>query len=333
MPSSPSRRSVLRLLAAGAAGGLLVGCSEDELPRRGPTPTQQVLPDDPATWPVDSELLLAVREELHATLAAALAVPQPRRRLTEAVGQWRAQLDRLEELVSAGGVPLPDLPALPTDDTGDDETEADDAAETTGPGASKAEVERAHRDLAKEVRASLPGLVERCAGASALNLPMLLSLATHRADTARLLGAPVDWQPLTGPEGAAAVPLLSVTRPAIFGLEVVAARSSGEERATYETVLGGLRSITRQLTTLAGPAAPVAPMGYDLPEPLDDEKARKTLARELVMDIPPTALSSADRVLGQAEPLLSIVRVAAESIQWGRVLDARPETFPGMTLP
>lgn len=315
MPPPPTRRSLLRALLLGGAAVVLTGCEPDPVNRRQPAPTTRVVPDDPATWPVDSELLLSVRERLHRTVGTARSVEEPSTALREAISGWETQLERLEDLISSG-------------DDGSATTGAGDAAEGTaapeGPD---------QRDLARTLRAELPDLVTEISSASTTNLAMLVSIAGHQAASAIRLGAGIGWDPLVGPKGAAAVPLLAVTRPAIFGLEVVAARSRGEERTGYEKVLDEVRALTRQLTSLAGSAAPVAPLGYDLPEPLDEEDERQALARELVRDIAPAALSAASRARGRSAELTDLVRIVAESVAWGRAFDAPPEPFPGMTLP
>jgi hypothetical protein len=176
-------------------------------------------------------------------------------------------------------------------------------------------------------------VVRAAATSTPTNLAMLVSLAAQHADSAARLGAPVGWDPLVGPAGAAAVPVLAVTRPAVFGFEVLAARSLDDERARYERILDEVRSLTRQLTTLAGSAAPVAPLGYDLPEPLDTPGQRRALGRALVADIAPAGLHAAERLRGNADELAGAVRIVAESSLWGRELGSTPEPFPGMTLP
>lgn len=328
IPVRPSRRSLLIALAGGTAAVVLGACEGD--PQRTPVlpePTGTVLPDDPDTWPPDSELLLVVRERVHA-LREYAAGSGPQDELTrEVFAQWGLQQERLETLITVGGVPLPELAPV--------RLAADDAAATSGGPDDAAATSAAPRraPLATVVRDGFPELVELVAQASPTNLPMLTSLASAHAVAAEQLGARVAWEPLTGPPGAAAVPILAALRPAIFGLEVLSARSRGEERADYETVLGEVRSLTRQLTTLAGEAAPVAPMGYDLPEPLESARQRRRLSRALVADIAPAALSTVDRVRGEVDHLTSVARVVSSAALWGARLNAQPEPFPGMTLP
>jgi hypothetical protein len=336
MPPRPSRRTVLRGIVVGGAALVLAGCEGTD-PDRAPSPTDGVVPDDPQTWPDDSQLLIAARQRIHLNLVS----------LTEAGVQddaqgladlWQTQIARLGQLVTLGGVPLPELltpPVLerPVDDeaglsadgAGASAAGPDDAA-TTSSGPEPVDVGRA-------LRAQVPVLVRDLATATPTNLAVLVSLAAQQADAAAWLGAPVDWAPLVGPEGAPAVPVLAATRPAVFGLEVLAARSGAEERAGYERILDEVRSLTRQLTTLAGAAAPVAPLGYDLPEPLDTGEQRRALALALVSDITPAGLGAAQRLVGDEARLAAALRIVAESATWTRELGGRPEPFPGMTLP
>lgn len=225
-------------------------------------------------------------------------------------------------------------------ESGDEGESGGDTAEqeaTTATGGSDGAAQTADgpdpTTVGERLRTDLPEVLDDLGRSSTLNRAMLVSLAAQHAESARLLGAPVDWPPLEGPVGAAAVPVLARTRPAIFGLEVVAARSGGDERATYEAVLGEVRSTTRALTTMAGDAAPLPALGYDLPEPLDDADERRSLARALVHDIEPAVLSVVDRAGSDVPQLRSLVRLVAEAQQWAHRLDVDPQPFPGMTLP
>lgn len=337
MPPPPSRRSLLRGLVVGGALAVLAGCEQADGDRL-PSPTGAVEPDDPRTWPDDTQLLIAARQRIHGHRQALSRVVDPPGVAADLDRLWATQVDRLEQLVTLGGVPLPALP-LPTtagSDTASATTAGGDTASATTAGgdtASATTAALAPADVGRSLRGQLPAVVEEVATSTPTNLAMLTSLAAQQAHAAGLLGAPVDWAPLAGPRGAAAVPLLAVTRPAVFGLEVVAARSGADERDAYEAILEEVRSLTRQLTTLAGDAAPVPPLGYDLPEPLETAQQRRALARALVADIAAAGLHTAQRLRGDAGVLVGAVRVVAEATAWRRRLGGDPEPFPGMTLP
>lgn len=346
MPRAVSRRALLGALVGVGGATLLAGCDAQD-PRTPVSPTEGVRADDPTTWPPDTQLFIAARQRVHG-YRLALDVATGRERTRERLAElWQVQQERLELLITLGGVPLPDLlddPAVagPHDGTAATADGSDDGSGTTatgtdsggststaGDGADPPDAE----DLGRVLRRDHTEACRELSTATATNVPTLASLAAQHVAAAAWLGAPVEWGEMDGPSGAAAVPVLAVTRPAVFGLEVVAARSRDEERADYESVLGPLRSVTRQLATLAGPAAPVAPLGYDLPEPLETAEQRRSLARELVSDVAPATLDAAQRLPGRAAELTGVVRVVSDTVVWDRALGTRALPFPGMTLP
>lgn len=329
-PTRPSRRAVLRLsgavlLGAGATG-TVSGCSGERLRTPwSPDPTGEA---DTRPSPPDVDLV----RQAHARVTAYLQVlgqvsPESsgQRTVVRGLGElWPQQQERLAALLAAVGAPPDTGPA-----GGDDSavtTTADDAA-TTG------EAELALIELGRRVRADIPDALAQIAASTPTNRPMLTSLAAQHAVSARRAGADLDWPELVGPTGTAAVPVLAALRPAIFGLEVVAARSTGEERELYESILSPLQALTRSLTTLAGDAAPVPPLGYDLPEPLDSAADRAGLAQALVHDIAPAVLSVVDRAGADVAQVESLVRILVSATLWGSRLDLPAAPFPGMTLP
>ncbi|OLT20965.1 hypothetical protein BJF81_03695 [Ornithinimicrobium sp. CNJ-824] len=331
MPPTVSRRALLRSGGLVGLAGLLAACDGSEGPD-STSPTGAVEPDDPTTWPPDTTLLLSARQRVHGYLAALEVVEVPSGRASRLRDAWEAQLETVEQLVTLGGVPLPAPPTDPVvtaapDDTARTTAPTDDADRTAGP-------ERPPADrLGQVLRADVTEALRDASTATPTHLAMLVSVAAQHAASAQELGAAVDWPPLAGPRDAAAVPLLAALRPAVFGLEVLAARSRGEERADYESVLEEVAGLTRQLTSLAGRAAPVPPLGYDLPEPLADREDRRDLAVRLVADVAPAALTTATRVSGDVAQLTGVARVVAEAVSWDRRLGGRGSPFPGMTAP
>lgn len=341
MPSTAlTRRTLLRAGVVGIASvGLLGGCNGDRL-RTPWSPEPPVSQDDAARRMPDGDLLLSARERLAGHRAALATVPPggagQRRRLRVLGELWQVQQERLEQLLTLGGLPLPDLEVQTGGAPAGEAT--DEATGTSAPGGAEDEAGQSGagpepRVVGEQLRADLPVVLDELARSSGTHRAMLVSLAAQHAESARSLGAAVDWPPLVGPSGTAAVPVLARTRPAVFGLEVVAARSRGEERARYESVLDPVRSTTRALTTLAGDAAPLPPLGYDLPEPLGSEDDRLALAQALVRDIPPAVLSVVHRAGSDPEQLRSLVRLVAEGERWADDLRLDPVPFPGMTLP
>lgn len=335
MPAEPSRRQLLRAGGLGLGALALAGCSGDRLRTPwSPAPTDDAAAS--AALPPDTDLLVAARLRLHRyreTLPQVRArTPAARRASADLADLWATQQERLEALLTAAGVGLPALGAVDLPASGDGA-----AATIAAPGDQAAATSSAPdlrpEDLGTIVRDDLQSALEELARSTVTNRAVLTSLTAQHAESARLLRAAVDWPPLVGPVGAAAVPLLQVTRPAVFGLEVVAARAKDEERETFEAVLAPLRSTTRALTTLAGDAAPVPPLGYDLPEPLSSAKDRMALARSLVHDVAPAALAVVDRAGSDVGQLGSVVRIVGEATAWARTLRSPLAPFPGMTLP
>ncbi|ANS77411.1 Membrane glycoprotein [Serinicoccus hydrothermalis] len=322
MPPAPvSRRTAVRVGAWAAVAGVLSGCSGDRLrtPWAPEPPEEQTGPDAP-----DLALVRAARDRVltyRATLAQVQPAESSRDLLDELDEIWGLQAERLDALLSALG-------AGPADDAAaaSGAAPADDAAVTSS-GPLEA------LDLGRALRADREVMVADIAGSTSTNRAMLLSLSAQHLLSADRLGAGIDWPALVGPTGAAAVPVLASTRPAVFALEVVAARSGGEEREVYEDVLAPLRGVTRTLTTLAGDAAPVPPLGYDLPEPLADRSDRRELARSVVQDIAPAVLRVADRAGSAPDQVESVLRLTVEATAWSLRLGTQQGAFPGMDLP
>ncbi len=279
------------------------------------------------------------------------------------------QVRVLADVLRAGGVPVPDL--SPTAETGTDSATTTgsppdtgtatgspsetgspsdsgdgvdstgdgvsatgapgDAAETTAdPGAlAAARLGDLGRDCLQDVTAEvLTALSE----VSAANLPMLLAVAGQRGATAQLLGADPAWEPPAGPTGAAAAGLLDAYRPAVYGFEVLAARSRGDERTAYEQVLSPLRQATRQITQLAGEAAPPAPLGYGLPESLESEASRARLAGSLTAALPATIMGPTKGFVDDPASVAGTVQLLADAVRVGQPWN--PVTgFPGMQVP
>ncbi|TQM97196.1 uncharacterized protein DUF4439 [Ornithinimicrobium humiphilum] len=332
MPPPVSRRALLR--AAALTGGALVLAACEDTPADRVSPTDGVEPDDPATWPADTALLISARQRLHGYRLGLEAVGTGSSSVAKDLDRlWRAQQERLELLVTLGGVPLPELADRPAvtraADTSSATADPSDATSSPTADAPKAS------DLGRVLRADRTEACRELSTATPANLLLLASLTAQHVASAARLGARVEWEPMGGPAGAAAVPVLAAARPAVFGLEVVAARSAAgsDERAAYEAVLEPLQGLTRQLSTLAGAAAPVAPLGYDLPEPLESVEERRELARALVADLAPAALDAAQRVPGDLAQLSGVVQVVSDATVWLARLGGRTQPFPGMTLP
>ncbi|MCK0111245.1 DUF4439 domain-containing protein [Ornithinimicrobium sp. F0845] len=380
MAAAISRRSALAVMGVGL-GAVLVACDGAPAPEDNSTATPGPnLPPEATPTPsqaADSGVLLLALARAQHLAASSRAITGADGWRRSAHQQIQTSLDEqvrvLEEVLRAGGVPVPTLSPTtepggttttgPTDGdlttaspapsgdsvgaTGSD-TAGDGAATSSAPGdavqstgdaaentadAAAARAVAQLRDLAQDClqdvsTEALTGLTE----VSAANLPMLIAIAGQRGATARILGADLVWEPLTGPSDAAAAELLDAYRPAVYGFEVLAARSHGDERTAYERVLSPLRQVTRQLTQLAGEAAPPAPLGYGLPEALDGQASRERLAGSLMAALPPTIMAPTKGFVGDVAAVTGSVHLLAEAVRLGRPWN--PMTgFPGMQVP
>lgn len=369
MANAVTRRSVLAVIGVGL-GAALAGCDSGDEPTvstatPGPAqpedPSAPADPSDPAESDDDPSAAAGVD-----TPALLLALERTRtladrcRRIRGATGrdhqlqqQVQAALDEqarvLTDVLDAGSVPIPSPTTGATGDAsgttgapGDQGGATGDSAGSTGGGgdgdsatATAPPAERAAADLRALGRACLedvtPDALTALGQLSADNLPMLLSIAGQRGATAHLLGHAPPWQQLTGPTGEPAATLLDAYRPAVYGFEVLAARASGEERTAYESVLIPLRTVTRQLTQLAGDAAAPAPLGYGLPGG-SGQQARADLAGKLLAVLPPTIMAPTGGFAGDPAAVAGSVRLLAESVRLGQPW--RPVAgFPGMQVP
>ncbi|WP_256842453.1 DUF4439 domain-containing protein [Ornithinimicrobium cryptoxanthini] len=365
MAAAITRRSLLAVMGAGL-GAVLVGCdSEPTSPEATatPGPTQ---PDEPAAspaQPADTEVLLLA-------LARARELADRCRAITGAEGAARAmqaqvqgsldeQAQVLADVLRAGNVAVPEpttpsptpqdpdratTTSTPTGDaatatsapgdasTGDDGATGDAEERTSGPSPA-AQAAQALQQLGRAALDDVsPAALNALAEVSRANLPMLIALTAQRGAMAHLFGQEPSWPDLTGPTEAAANNLLNVYRPAVYGFEVIAARSHNDERAAYRTVLGPLRTFTRQLTELAGKAAAPAPLGYGLPQDVDSATARGTLAGELMATLPPSIMAQTAAFSGDEAAVAGSVRLLADAVRLAQPWN--PVTaFPGMRVP
>lgn len=315
-----SRRALVTVLVCGSTG-LLSACE------REPGTDLEVGPTDGAGRPIRSQaadvpLLLAVlqRTRYVISLGRDLGPGAKSRLLGEAQTAHEQQADVLERLLRAAQV-----------DPGTASNPPEAAATTTATPASRDQrIVTLRSALAEDVDR---GQLRPLAGASAANLPMLVSVYGERGAAATLLGARVPWPPLTGPSGADALDVLAGLRPAVYALEVAAARSAAVERERYEAALAPLRRLTRQVTELAGPAAPVAPLGYGLPGPLSTPAQRTDVVTQALRPLPAAVVAGTGGLAGDLAAISGSVRLLAEVLRVGHPFGLPVTGFPGMSLP
>lgn len=366
-----SRRSVLGLCGVGVL--TVVGaCSDDSgsAPDADGASSEGAAtagPSDapgpaPAPETADAALLVAAFDRSRVLVLRSEAVEEPERLVREALAAHTEQVRVLRAILEDAGITLPPAPELP-EPAGDATTTPtstaappDDSAATTarpgdrGDGVRRTETPRQRRAREKEervarVRAQLDALAAEAAKdvtpealadlatASPTNLALLTAIAGQRGALAMRLGDGPRWPDLAGPTGQVAVDLLEAFRPAVYGFEVLAARTAGAHREQYEGALVPLRRLTRSLTELAGDDAPPAPLGYGLPDDLDSPRGRTRLAEDLLAVLFPAVMSAADDHTGDPEAVAGTVRLIAEVGALGRAWDLAVTGFPGMDVP
>lgn len=356
MAAAISRRSALAAIGVGF-GTLLAACDGSSTPSdstASPGPGRPDEPDSTPPQPPDSDVLLAALVRARHLAAISRAITGAEGEYQTLHRQVQASFDEqvrvLEDLLAAGNIPVPVPVPAPTpssDATPTTAAPADTAASTAPPGdqsSSTGDSSQVTDSPAQRAFIQLGGLGQTCledvspealgelTTVSAANLPVLIAIAGQRGATAAMFGSAPNWDELVGPTGAPAAVLLGAYRPAVYGFEVLAARSRGDERTTYEQVLVPFRQVSRQLTQLAGEAAPPAPLGYGLPDALDDAASRDGLAGSLTAALPPTIMSPTAGFTGDLASIAGSVQLLAEAVRWGQPWN--PMTgFPGMQVP
>lgn len=336
MPARCSRRAVLLACLCGA-GAVISGCEAST------DPDDPALPTDGAGRPIktsaaDVGLLLATLQRTRSLVDMGEEIaPFTRGSLLEQLHQaHQTQHQVLTRLLIAARVDPGPAPGVATSSP---QTGGDAGAGVTDTAApNTAAPTRSRKALAEGLAQELtedasPAAMEAVAGAGAANLPMLIALHGQRTASAALLGATWSWPTLAGPTGPATVGLLSALRPAVYVLEVLAARTAGKERGRYEQALRPLRTLTRQVTELAAEAAPPAPLGYGLPAFADTPSARADLAAQAMRPLPAAVIDGTAALSGDLAAVTGSVRLLGEVVRLGRPFGLAITGFPGMTVP
>lgn len=308
-----------------AGTALLSACSEsvtDSAP--GPSddvaPTRELEPSVVTDVP-DAEVLLATLAATREVLAACSSVAETSsRRLRRICAVITEQHDVLVRLIDAGGLDVQERTTATSVPGDDDASTADIDAEMT-----------IATMLAKQSTGA--GIVDTLATVSPTNLPTLLALHGQRAAAAEILGGPVKWPVVEGPLGPGAITVLAGLRQAVYGFEVLASRSTEKERQTYTEALRPLREASRTVTELAGPAAPVAPLGYGLPSGVENRDARRQLAKDLLAALPQAVIAGSAARAGDQDAIAGTVRLMSLSVRLGTIFRVPAAPFPGLRVP
>ncbi|MGB3829827.1 MAG: hypothetical protein WA962_13725 [Ornithinimicrobium sp.] len=313
-PTPVRRRAVLvGLLAGPVIAG--TACSPERGDQRvGPTGSDEPLPVPPPTLAPDMPVLIATLARTRELVRASTAASGPDADATVAASAtaFGTQEQVLTQMVQAAG------------------DDADESASTQEPTPDR-DVE-AITDLVVEY--SLDDSISReLLTVSRVNLPTLMSLHGQRIAAARLLGAPVTLPALRGPQGPGAITMLAALRQAVYGLEVLAARSVQDEREGYREALSALRGPTRLIAALAGAAAPAPPLGYGLPGALGTGRQRRSLARDLLQALPEAIMAGSSARATDDDAIAGTITMMALSVAQGERFGVPMAGFPGLTVP
>lgn len=328
----PSRRNVVAAMLA-VGGAVLTGCSP--APDEGgdeATPTSEGRRErrDSAAGSgiADLDVLRITLERTRdlATVSHAVLEGAPSRdkRVAEVDRVLGIQNAVLSRLVQAGSSPAGGTSGLipdPTDAPGDEAT-------TTGAVPRVKTLEQLLADCSSPevVRTELTTV-------GGANIATLMSLHGTRRACIELLTQEPQTPTVSGPSGPGAITALAGLRQCLYGLQVLAARSSDQERSTYVEAIRRLRGPTRQLIELAGSAAPVAPLAYGLPCDTSTSRERRALARSLITATLESIIAGSSARAGDADSIEGTVSLMSLIASVGTTVGVPLEGFPGLAVP
>lgn len=325
MPCVWSRRSLLVVLAAGSVA-VLSGCRvqlEEGAPHIPLVPTRVPMKDEKAL------LALLRRTTTLGSLARAVG-GAPMSVAGQLIAIHSTQVEVIARLMRDGGVPETTIganrtapaTAAPTATAPRTTASHTTASPTRQPLAPLAMLSAAERDSVSEV--SLGDL-------SNAHVALIGSMMAQRIAAVTLLGgtaAPVVPAGLIRPE---AVRLLEAARAAVYGFEIVAAQIDRTGRALAASTLASLRTRASELHAMVGSTGTPAPLGYELPFPVNDGASARRLALHLLQALLTRQASALGPATGEATSLATLVQwlgaTDAIASRWGSPLTA----FPGLT--
>lgn len=308
------------------AVGTLTGCSvrlERDAPRVPGIPTQAP--------PADTPAFQALVDQLSGTIAALDGQSHP----------WAARLRSLHQqqqsaLLAVGasaGMPLTaptasQTPSAPVDTRTPTLPPALDSPPSARPTASPS-TEPMSSAAPVEAAGVAGAAVRRALAVSTPNRPMFLAVAATQATAAGLLGGAVAW-PLGSLPAQVAASLVEDVRAAVFGMEVVAARTPVKDRDLVSRSLATMYAARSRVEAAAGAAAAPASNDYELPVRPTDAAAMQQLVQQLAANVVSgcAAQSLGPREVSPATALLHLWSDACSVLwTWG----GTPAPFPGTT--
>ncbi|PWJ25784.1 hypothetical protein ATK17_1922 [Branchiibius hedensis] len=305
-----SRRPVTRrgLLGGAGAGVLAVGLSACGIRLESGAPAIPGLQTQGP--PVDTAALQAT---VASRTMALETLAQPSAGLQTSIKPaYRQQLSRLQAVMASAG--MPEATSSPTTGT--------TAKSLVG--------------FETFIRAQLnASTFARIAGAEAAYVPMLAASSALDAGAALspqgvAAQGPAPAWPTAALPADVAVGLLPAVREAVYGLEVIAAKSALSGRARVTATLHTMYPIRAQLEAIAGDAAPPLHSTYALtPDPSTDQ-ARTTLARHLLTAVVAACADQAAATKGSADHVGALLHVWGTALTTSWTWGVPPVAFPGL---
>lgn len=254
--------------------------------------------------PADQTALLRALNTVRSLQAAA----------TDADGPWAAKLaaaygvasNRLTQVMSTDGITVPTASATPA---------------RTGLTAAR---------LGGLQRATLsPTAYGDAVHATSANAAMLAALLAFGAAGATVQGAAPDWtgETLSAPMSAA---LLPSVRAALYGMEVIAARTAVRARSRAAAGVITMTAARSRLELAAGAKAPAARLVYPLSVQPATDAARTTLASDLLADVVTACASQLASAPGTSADLRALVHLWSDATALGWRWGVVPTPFPGL---
>lgn len=163
------------------------------------------------------------------------------------------------------------------------------------------------------------------------NRPMASAIVVTMGAACRVLGSPATLSGAQAPSTAVIRQALPSLRQAVYGMEVIAAKTAISKRTRVQHTLTVLLAARSAWEAAAGSAAPTEPDGYDLAVSPTSEANRTRLARTLLTDLV-TALAATSN--GSTAPTAAeqsgLLQLWSDALglawQWGTA----PDAFPGL---
>ena len=162
-------------------------------------------------------------------------------------------------------------------------------------------------------------------------VPTLAAIAAARSAGAFALNPKrAPYAPTGSPLSAETVlPLLAVTREAVYGMEVVSARADRQSDRALAT-LGQLRVLVRAQEANAGSAAPPTPLGYALPFVVRDDATGARLAKQLLDRLAIAYAAALPRVVDDRPSAVTVLNWLGWATRTGQAWGLAPVAFPGL---